>query len=338
MSDAMNNPMNNSAPKKHADRNTSEANRNIHPDFRKLKRIPVPKTLSQVKSIQLIFRRRMHRETSTEHFDVKRVMLKSAYSQKKEIKTLIYSSKDLSPEEKAPCLYFIHGGAFLLPALPYHYRFARLAAKELRCRVIMPMYDLAPYQVPPVQQEEIFEIYKKLLDTPEKFHIDPEKIIIAGDSAGGTLAAALCLMARDRNINLPLAQALFYPSLDVRLNTESMKKYTDVPVCNAESIREYYKLCRPEEYYGSNDYRSPVEAASLKGLPDAYIETAEFDALHDDGIAYAKRLKAEGCNVVLNETKGTVHAFEMAKNSEITKAILRQRIDFMQNILSCVQH
>ena len=310
----------------------------IHPDFQKLKGIPVPKTLSQVRSIQLLFHRRMHRERSTEDFDVKRIRLRSAFSQKKEIRTLIYSSKNLAPDENAPCLYFIHGGAFLLPALPYHYRFARLVAKSLRCRVVMPMYDLAPYQVPPIQQEEIFEIYKKLLNSPEKFHIDPEKIIVAGDSAGGTLAAALCLMARDRNINLPLAQALFYPSLDVRLNTESMKKYTDVPVCNAESIREYYKLCRPEEYYGSNDYRSPVEAASLKGLPDAYIETAEFDALHDDGIAYAKRLKAEGCNVVLNETKGTVHAFEMAKNSEITKAILRQRIDFMQNTLSCVQH
>ena len=178
---------------------TSTSKWDIHPDFRNLKRIPVPKTLSQVRSIQLIFRRRMHRETSTEHFDVKRIKLKSDFSQKKEIKTLIYSSKNLSPDEKAPCLYLIHGGAFLLPALPYHYRFARLVAKELRCRVVMPMYDLAPYQVPPIQQEEIFEIYKCLIDTPERFHIDPAKIIVAGDSAGGTLAAALCLMARDRN-------------------------------------------------------------------------------------------------------------------------------------------
>nr|MCR5010915.1 alpha/beta hydrolase [Lachnospiraceae bacterium] len=179
---------------------------NIHPDFKNLKRIPVPRTLSQVRSIQLIFRRRMHRETSTEHFDVKRIKLKSAFSQKKEIRILIYSSKNLSPDEKAPCLYFIHGGAFLLPALPYHYRFARFAAKELHCRVIMPMYDLAPYQVPPIQQEEIFEIYNCLIDNPEQFHINPDKIIAAGDSAGGTLAAALCLMARDRNVQLPLAQ------------------------------------------------------------------------------------------------------------------------------------
>ena len=305
----------------------------IHPDFRKLKGIPVPKTLSQVRSIQIIFHRRMHRERSTEDYDVKRIKLKSAFSQKKEIRTLIYSSKKLAQEEKAPCLYFIHGGAFLLPALPYHYRFARLVAKSLHCRVVMPMYDLAPYQVPPVQQEEIFEIYKRLIDEPDHFHIDPKRIIIAGDSAGGTLAAALCLMARDRNVPMPLAQALFYPSLDVRLETESMKKYIDVPVCNAESIKAYYVLCHPERYHGSNDYRSPVEAASLKGLPDAYIETAEFDALHDDGIAYAKRLKEEGVHVTLNETKGTVHAFEMAKNSEITKTILHQRIDFMHGIL-----
>ena len=76
-----------------------------------------------------------------------------------------------------------------------------------------------------------------------------------------------------------------------------------------------------------------MEAASLEGLPEAFIETAEFDSLHDDGIAYAKRLMKAGVEVTLNETKGTVHAFEMAKDSSITKEALNRRIQFMKRII-----
>ena len=306
----------------------------IHPDFYELRRIPIPKSLFQVRIVQLIYRSLMQRETSTDAFNVKTERFSSGISPKGRVKSLIYSSSDLKEDEAAPCILLIHGGAFLFPALPYHYRFARLIAQKVRCRVVMPMYHLAPDRVPPIQQEEICTVYVSLLKEHERFHIDPDRIIIAGDSAGGTLAAALCLMARDRDIRLPLAQALFYPSLDARLCSESLKKYPDVPVCNGDAIKVYYKLCRPDEYYGSNDYRSPLEAASLDGLPDAYIETAEFDALHDDGIAYAERLRDAGCNVILNETKGTVHAFEMAKNSSITKEALEKRIEFFNGILS----
>ena len=265
--------------------------------------------------------RRVH---STDAFTVRKTRIAG-------VPSLIYSSASLAHNEAAPCLLWIHGGAFLLPALPYHYRFARLVVSRIPCRLIMPLYDLAPDHVPPTQQEEIYSVYSALTAEHARYHIDPDLITVAGDSAGGTLAAALCLMARDRHIPLPNAQALFYPSLDVRMTSDSMKKYTDVPVCNTSSILTYCRLCRPDEYYGSNDYRSPLEAASLDGLPDAYIETAEFDALHDDGIAYARRLKDAGCSVVLNETKGTVHAFEIAKESSITRMVMEQRIDFISH-------
>lgn len=305
----------------------------IHPDFDELRHIPVPKSRFQVRLVQLMYRGLMQRESSTDAFSVKTEYFPSGVSPRGRVKGLIYSSSDLKEDEAAPCILLIHGGAFLFPALPYHYRFARMIAENVRCRVVMPMYHLAPDHVPPVQQEEICNVYAGLVRESKRYHIDPGKVIVAGDSAGGTLAAALCLMARDRSIRMPLAQALFYPSLDVRLCSESMKKYPDVPVCNADAIKVYYKLCRPEEYHGKNDYRSPMEAAKLDGLPDAYIETAEFDALHDDGIAYAARLREAGCEVVLNETQGTVHAFEMAKNSGITKEALAKRIEFFNRML-----
>ncbi len=307
----------------------------IHPDFEELKRVPVPKNRFQVRMVQLIYRRLMQREVSGETFTVSQESFASDISPKGDIKALIYSSSKLKDDEAAPCLLWVHGGAFIFPALPYHYRFARLVAEKLPCRVVMPMYHLAPDHVPPLQQEEILNVYSCLLNDPSRYGIDPARIIAAGDSAGGTLAAALCLMAGDRNIRMPLAQALFYPSLDARLQSESMKKYPDVPVCNGDSIMFYCSLCQPEKYYGSNDYRSPLEAASLNGLPDTYIETAEFDALHDDGISYAKRLQEAGIEVTLNETKGTVHAFEMAKNSDITKAAHEKRLEFFKKEFGC---
>lgn len=318
---------------KHFERTHSEktAKYDIHPDFEVLKRIPVAKSLFQVRIVQLIYRRLVQKERSGEGYSVKTEFIPSQCSPEGRIRTLIYSSSRLSDEENAPCLLLIHGGAFLFPALPYHYRFARMVAKKLACRVIMPMYHLAPDYVPPLQQKEILNTYVSLLKDPSRYKIDPERIIVAGDSAGGTLAAALCLMVRDKKIRRPLAEALFYPSLDVRLQSDSMKKFPDVPVCNGDSIRAYYKMCQPEKYNEKNDYRSPLEAASLEGLPETFMETAEFDALHDDGIAYAKRLKEAGINVTLNETKGTVHAFEMAENSSITREALNKRLDFFDS-------
>ena len=305
----------------------------IRPEFDVLRQVPVPKSRFQVRIVQRMYKPLEWKAPVSKGVKVEKSRIPSDSSAEGSLHTLIYSSAKLTADEAAPCVLLLHGGAFLFPAMPYHYRLANTIAREIKCRVIMPMYDLAPDFVPPCQQEEAFEVYCHILNHPTWYHVDPERIAVIGDSAGGTLTAALMLMLRDRKVQLPLGQALLYPSLDARLTSDSMKKYRDVPVCNGDSIRIYYKLCRSDEYKGNNDYRSPVEATSLKGLPDAYVETAEFDALHDDGIAYAKRLKWEGNKVILNETKGTVHAFDMAKNSSVLQHTMAQRIAFLKEVL-----
>lgn len=305
----------------------------ISPEFDALRRVPVPKSRFQVRIAQRMYKPLAWKAPVSKGVRVEKTRIPSDSSAEGSLHTLIYSSAKLAEEEVAPCVLLLHGGAFLFPALPYHYRLANMIAREIGCRVIMPMYDLAPDVVPPSQQEEAFEVYCHVLKHPTWYHINPEKMAVIGDSAGGTLTAALTLMARDRNVQQPKGQALLYPSLDARLSSDSMKRYRDVPVCNGDAIRAYYKLCRSDEYKGNNDYRSPVEAASLKGLPDAYVETAEFDALHDDGVAYARRLKREGNNVILNETKGTVHAFDMAKDSSILRGVMERRIAFLKQVL-----
>lgn len=197
----------------------------------------------------------------------------------------------------------------------------------------MPMYSLAPKHNPPVQEKESFLLYRYLLDHAEEYRIDKDRIAFIGDSSGGTVAAGLALKIRDEALTPPKGVLLLYPSVDSRKDSESMKIYTDVPVINANAIRSYEKMIHSDKEEGKEYYLSPAEAESLEGFPKAYVETTEFDPLHDEGIAFAKRLKEEGCQVILNETKGTVHAFDMAKNSSILAAAMDRRVAFLTWVL-----
>jgi acetyl esterase len=154
-----------------------------------------------------------------------------------------------------------------------------------------------------------------------------------GDSAGGTMAAALTLLARDRGLTMPKGTLLLYPSLDMRFETDSMDKYSDVPVMNGDSIKAFRKIVNSDREEGLKYYYSPAEAESLSGLCPMYVETAEFDPLHDEGADFAKRLKKEGNDVTLNETRGTVHAFDMAKGSSIQCAAVDERAKFIKGLM-----
>ena len=198
---------------------------------------------------------------------------------------------------------------------------------------MLPMYDLSPYRQPPVQIKEIFEVYTELQNNSGKYGIDPAKIFVIGDSAGGNLAAAITLLARDRGLIMPKGSLLLYPSLDMRFKTESMNEFSDVPIINSEAINAYRKIVQSDREEGLKYYYSPSEAESLSGLCPMYVETAEFDPLHDEGVDFAKRLKAEGNDVTLNKTRGTVHAFDMAKGSSIQRAAVEERVKFIKRLL-----
>ena len=106
---------------------------------------------------------------------------------------------------------------------------------------------------------------------------------------------------------------------------------------NSEAVNAYKKILNAEKAEGRKYYLSPIEASSLSELPPAYIEPAEYDALHDEGVAYAEALKEAGCEVELNETKGTVHSFDMAKNSRVFLAALDRRIKFLERSFAGAQ-
>jgi len=127
-----------------------------------------------------------------------------------------------------------------------------------------------------------------------------------------------------------LFQMLPYPFLDARNDSESCKKYTDTPMWNSKLSDRIAPMTKVDKCRPDYIYYSPVEAEDFTGLPPAYIETAEFDCLHDDGILYSERLRLAGVDVTLNETKGTMHGFDIVQKASATKLALEARIRFMK--------
>lgn len=157
--------------------------------------------------------------------------------------------------------------------------------------------------------------------------------MIAGDSAGGNLATAVTLMARDRGLAMPSALMLIYPVTDKRMMTESMKRYTDTPVWDANLSKMMWNAYLGEQQPEHMEYASPVEASSFEGFPPTYIEVAEFESLHDEGILLYERLKEIGIPVELHEIKGACHGFEIAIKSKITRDCMRRRIGWLRSFV-----
>lgn len=244
-----------------------------------------------------------------------------------------YMISPVSLDAPAPCILNFHGGGFVLEGLPYQYRLAMEYAKKAECNVLFVCYRLAPKYPYPYPTEDCYCALSWVLQNANTMGIDVTRIGLCGDSAGGTLSAAVCHMVRDRALPVKLSfQLLIYPFLDVRMDSESAKKYTDVPIWNSKKSVKVQPMILQQEITENIGYVSPVEAEDFSSLPPAYIETAEFDSLHDDGILYAQLLKNAGITVKLIETKGTMHAFDIATNAPTTQMMVKKRVAFIKEM------
>ncbi len=246
----------------------------------------------------------------------------------KEIELLI-----LSPKEETsvmPCLVYYHGGGFIFGGSFHHYNIARTYAKGARCKLIFVQYRLAPKHPHPIPSEDCYAALRWTFDNASALNVDTRRIAVGGDSAGGALAAAVCQMARDRDTTLPRFQLLIYPVTDRRMQTESNRIFTDTPMWSSKYSKKMWRAYTPDDNAPDLAYASPMEAASLAGLPPAYVETAEFDCLRDEGIAYADALCAAGVAITRHSTVGTIHGFDIVKNSAVTKGAVEKRIAFMR--------
>lgn len=286
-----------------------------------------PLNRAVVPVIQRLMRPLYFIEKSTADLTVERKIIPVAGGDT--IRALWYSPKDIG--KKAPCLVYYHGGGFVFPASPHHYSLAKEYAQRAHCKVLFADYRLAPKYPFPIAPEDCYAAYSWVLSNAGELAVDPARVAVSGDSAGGQLATVVCLMARDRGQAIPCGQMLIYPAAG-DVETESVKKYTDTPMCNSRDMEKYGKLYRSDPSVGENVYASPIEAETLEGLPTAYIETAEFDCLRDGGILYADRLRQFGVSAELYNTEGTMHGFDIVLNSPIVRACVDRRLEFLKQI------
>jgi len=230
-------------------------------------------------------------------------------------------------DKQENCLVYFHGGGFLFPAAGYHYRLAARYAKETPCKVVFVQYRLTPKHPFPVPAEDCYAAFRWAKET-----LGCKSIAVGGDSAGGALAAAVAQMSRDRLGYCPLFQLLVYPVTDRRMDSDSNRRFTDTPMWNSKLSVKMWEAYLPDPNVPDIAYASPMEAKSFAGLPSTYVETAEFDCLHDEGIAYADALRAAGVSVWVNETRGTMHGFDIVQKAPITQAAVQARIDYMREM------
>ncbi len=249
------------------------------------------------------------------------------------INALVYSPLNKSEKQK-PCIIFYHGGGFVYNAAPHHFTLAKNLAKTLDATVIFPDYRLAPKHPFPAAVNDAYGTYLHIRKNAFALGIDENRIVLCGDSAGGNLSAVTCLIAKEKGDPLPAAQMLLYPFVDDNADSESMKRFTDTPMCNSKAAVKYNKAYIPEGILDKREWFSAVDAPDHSGLPEAYIETAEFDCLHDGGVKYYNKLTKAGTKAELFETKGTMHGYDIATKSKIYALCMKKRTDFLRRIFN----
>lgn len=284
--------------------------------------------------LQLLMSALYKMEKADEQVDVQKVKVQMEDGTERQM--LVYTPKEVGEDGMAcsqadgPAVFFIHGGGFAFQSAPHHFSLARRLAKELNCKVFHVDYRLAPKYKFPYAPRDCFSMYKWVVNHADELHINPEKITVCGDSAGGNLATVTAMMARDNGVQMPCAQVLLYPVTDMRMITESVKKYTDTPMCNSEDMKKYIKMYQNPASSENNAYYSPMEAESLAGMPPTYVEVAELDCLHDEGVAYAMRLQEAGIEVEIHEVKKAMHGYDIAEDSQLVKNCMEDRVAFIK--------
>lgn len=300
----------------------------IHPDFKGWARVNPPIVKPLLPMMQRSLRLLYALERSDKAMTVTKKTIPTEDGQA--LRALWYEPKRLG--ENAPCLIVYHGGGFVFPAAPYHFALAKEYALRAGCKALFVDYRLAPKHPFPAAPMDCFAAYRWVLRSAEALSIDTGRIAVTGDSAGGELAAVVCLMAREQQLPMPRAQMLIYPVVGAPRDTPSMLEFTDTPLCNSKDMDQYGRLYQPKPNMGKPEYASPYLAESLAGQPEAYIETAEFDCLRDGGALYAKRLEQSGVPAELNSTKGTMHGFDIVLKSPIVRACVDRRVAFLRRV------
>jgi acetyl esterase len=220
-----------------------------------------------------------------------------------------------STDSSRPVLVYFHGGGLVMGSNHSFEPLARTLAAESDATVVSVDYRLAPESPPPAQFDDAYTATAWVADHADPLGVDATRLVVIGDSAGGSLAAGVALAARDHEGPAILCQVLLYPGLDRDMAAASIVALRDAPLLSHDDIVYMHDLadrgaCGPHDHY-----RVPAYATDLIGLPPAIIVTAECDPIRDWGERYATRLREAGVHTTITRYPGMYHGFLMRSDA-----------------------
>lgn len=235
---------------------------------------------------------------------------------------------------RLPGYVYFHGGGFSIGDVDVAHAAVARIASEVGVVAVSVNYRLAPEDPYPAGVDDCYSALTWAANHASELGIDTQRLGVGGDSAGGGLAAAVALLARDRGGPALIFQYLDHPELDDRLRTPSMRAFIDTPLNPRATMELSWK-----NYLGADGepgaanvspYAAPARAEDLSGLPPAHVVTAEFDALRDEGIEYAQRLSLAGVNAELHLYPGTFHGSIFVAEARVSRRMLADQLDALR--------
>ena len=211
--------------------------------------------------------------------------------------------------ENLPIIVFYHGGGFVIRDIDSHDGACRRLSRDNQAIVVSVDYRLAPEYKFPIPHQDCYDATVWVSENAEKIGGDANRLVVMGDSAGGNLATVVAQIAKEENGPAICYQVLIYPTTDARMNHPSIEQFSEGYLLTKPLMQwflNHYKRTNEDIY---NPRMSPLLCRDLSDMPPAFIITAEFDPLKDEGIAYAHRLKQAGVEVRHTDYKGLIHAF-----------------------------
>jgi acetyl esterase len=214
-----------------------------------------------------------------------------------------------APRPPQPLLVYYHGGGWVIGNLETHDAVCRFLAEHSGCRVLSIDYRLAPEHPFPAAVEDAAAAFAWAAEHAAELGADPDRIAVGGDSAGGNLSAAVCLQARDAGGARPAMQLLLYPAADVVGEQASRDTFAKGFLLTRNDMQWFEDHYLPDGCEPDDPRASIMRAHDVSNLPPAYVATAGFDPLRDEGEIYAARMREAGVHVVLQRHSELIHGF-----------------------------
>ena len=216
-----------------------------------------------------------------------------------------------TPDGKGPfgVLVFFHGGGWVVGNLETSDFYCRAVTNAARCIIASVNYRHAPEHKFPAAVDDAYAATLWIHEHAPEFNGDPARLAVGGSSAGGNLAPAVTMIARDRGRPPIVFQALNVPVTDHNLDSASYVKNGEGFGLTRAAMRWFWDHYLQSDADGAHPYASPLRAKDLRGLPPAFVQTAEYDPLRDEGEAYARRLVEAGVKVTLKRYDSMIHMF-----------------------------